>query len=298
MSSVILTQNTDKNKQTNQKRAAGDISRFSALNFYLSHGRAGVGRAEISNHRPHSKLLQLRWRLRNRLVDSFTERAKLLGACYYCSVSVLQRQTRPFLYPPVAKEGKAPPRPKASACRRYARSPRGPAPRRRFRGRQTARSHLRLLRRRSRPPYGVTAMAASRRGEEAGDFQPSLTRSHLPPLRGEAAPEGRAEGSPESRCCPPHSPPRAARSPADSSLAARRRRCAGTAPSSALMARVGGQREGLGGGMDVYSAALARARRRRTEPRLAAAPGPPHCRGQVRRDGATGGLAPSARSYQ
>lgn len=205
---------------------------------------------------------------------------------------------RPCLYPPAANEGKAPSHPKAAACRRYARSPRGPAPRRRFRGRQTARSHLRLLRRRSRPPSGVTVMAASRRGEEAGDFQPSLTGSHLPPLRGEAAPQGRAERSPESRGCPPHSPPRTARSLADSSLAARRRRCAGTAPSSALIARGGGRREGLGGGMDVYSAVLARARRRRTEPRLVAAPGPPHCRGQVRRDRAARGFAPSARSYQ
>lgn len=140
-------------------------------------------------------------------------------------------------------------------------------------------------------------MAASRRGEEAGDFQPPLAGSHLPllgtaPYRGEAAPQGRAEESREARGCPRHSPPRAARSPADSSLAARRRRCAGTAPSSALMAGGGGRREGLGGGMDVYSAALARARRRRTEPRLAAAPGPRTAPGRCAAAGQPAGLRP------
>lgn len=83
-----------------------------------------------------------------------------------------------------------------------------------------------------------------------------------------------------------------ARSPADSSLAARRRHCAGTAPSSALMAGGGGRREGLGGGMDVYSAALARARRRRTEPRLAAAPGPRTAPGRCAAAGQPAGLRP------
>lgn len=145
-------------------------------------------------------------------------------------------------------------------------------------------------------------MAASRRGEEAGDFQPPLTGSHLPllgtaPYRGEAAPQGRAEGSREARGCPRHSPPRAARSLARRLLTRR--------PPPALcghgpLLRTNGRRRRAAGGPRRRDGCLLGGSRESPAPPNRAAigrgPGAPHGPRQVRRGRAAGGLAPSARS--
>lgn len=71
----MLTQNTAKHKQTNSRRHL-TLLRAQLLPKSPQSAPAHVGRAEAPNHRPHSKLPQLRQRLRNQAVDPFTAQSR------------------------------------------------------------------------------------------------------------------------------------------------------------------------------------------------------------------------------